>query len=121
MYFNAFGCEGWGDYNASVAHDLMGNPTTTLCEHEANPWFAYPFFCIYVLTATYLLLNVFVGIIVNSTLKAASEVEEKKREAHAWAVATRQRAVDAALLAKSAKSEPDIKLLNPLNVDGEAE
>ena len=43
----------------------------------------------YITITTFLLLNLFIGVIVNSMMETKAEAEKKKEEAKSWAVATR--------------------------------
>eukprot|EP01047_Picozoa_sp_COSAG01_P023868 COSAG01_NODE_1454_length_10256_cov_4.300748_12_plen_609_part_00 len=83
MYLNIYGCKGWGDYAAMKA------TSTGECKHESFGFAAAVFFLLYVTLTTFLLLNLFVGVIVNSMMETKEATEKKKEEAKAWAVATR--------------------------------
>ena len=62
MYFQIYGCEGWGDYASIGAHNgtTVALAATPPCEHEAFPWVGSGYFCVYVLMTTYLLRRILV-------------------------------------------------------------
>ena len=70
MYFNAYGCEGWGDYNRVIAH----NGTTVVaeimppCQHEAFSFMGVMYFLVYILISSFLVLNLFIGVIVRESM-----------------------------------------------------
>jgi voltage-gated sodium channel len=83
MYFNMYGCNGWGDYDAVV------EVNTKACEHTSHYVSAPVYFICYIICATFLLLNLFLAVIVNSMMETKEETKLRKQEAKAWAVATR--------------------------------
>lgn len=83
MYFNIHSCTGWGDYVSVVSVD------TKACEPEKFPLIAPIYFIVYMTASNFLLLNLFVGVIVNSMVDTKEEAKARKEEAKAWAVATR--------------------------------
>jgi hypothetical protein len=90
MYYNMYGCEGWGFYQADSAHNSTAAPdavTTVDCVHEPFPIFSVVFFVSYICITTYLLLNLFVGIIVETMFEINIEAKERALEAKAWAAA----------------------------------
>ena len=66
MYINMYGCENYG-YDGSEA----------LCTNSsAQPVFASVFFVSFVLSGTMVILNLFIGVIMNGMEEAAAEAEE---------------------------------------------
>eukprot|EP01052_Picozoa_sp_SAG31_P036493 SAG31_NODE_4563_length_3135_cov_6.260359_4_plen_151_part_01 len=83
------GCEGWGDYLSAVAHNgtTVDIPGTVACEHEEHPWAGVAYFLTYVTCATALLMNLFVGIIVDSMMQLQTEAAARVTQAKEWAAA----------------------------------
>ena len=84
MYFNQYGCEGWGDYGGATGE--------TPCEHEAFGLIAVAYFSLFVLMSSFLLLNLFIGVITTAMHEAADDLHREKKEAARLAIATRLRA-----------------------------
>jgi hypothetical protein len=84
MYFNQYGCEGWGDYPGATGGSE--------CEHEAFGLIAVFYFSAFVLMSAFLLLNLFIGVITTAMHEAAEDLHREKKEAARLAIATRLRA-----------------------------
>ena len=91
MYYQTYGCEGWGDYQSITVHrpGMNGTMVTVACEHEAFSWISPVFFVTFVMLSAFFVLNLFVGIVVNSSISAATDAEARKREADEWAMSQR--------------------------------
>ena len=87
MYTQIYGCKGYGDgletYLSTAADFVLD------CADEAHTYFGRFFFMMYIGITSYMLLNLFIGVIVSSMMEMKRETEEKLEEAKAWAVATR--------------------------------
>jgi hypothetical protein len=84
MYFNQYGCDGWGDY--------AGATGGSDCQHEAFGMIAVTYFSLFVLTSSFLLLNLFIGVITTAMHEAADDLHKEKKDAARLAIATRLRA-----------------------------
>ena len=84
MYFNQYGCDGWGDYPGAT-----GGST---CEHEPFGLISVFYFSSFVLMSAFLLLNLFIGVITTAMHEAAEDLHREKKEAARLAIATRLRA-----------------------------
>jgi voltage-gated sodium channel len=85
MYFQTYGCHGWGNYAADVEHNAAGEQTTKECTHEAFNITSPVFFVLYVIAIVFVVLNLFVGTIVNSSMESAAETKIKRQESLEWA------------------------------------
>jgi voltage-gated sodium channel len=85
MYFQTYGCDGWGNYAEVVEHDAAGEMTTKECVNEAFVFLSPFFFVVYVIAIVFVVLNLFVGTIVNSSMEAALEQKNKEKDAWEWA------------------------------------
>ena len=77
-------CQGWGDY--------AGATGGSSCEHEAFGWVAVLYFSSFVLFSSFLLLNLFIGVITSAMSEASAELHKEKKEAARLAIATRLKA-----------------------------
>ena len=84
MYFNQFGCDWSGDYGGATG----GSD----CEPEAFGMIAVLYFSLYILLTSFLLLNLFIGVITDSMGQASAELHKEKKDAARLAIATRLRA-----------------------------
>jgi voltage-gated sodium channel len=74
LYINLYGCDGWGD--------LAGTPACA--EPSAQPLAAVLYFISFVLIGTMVILNLFIGVIMNSMEEAQMEAaRERDRELEA--------------------------------------
>jgi hypothetical protein len=90
MYFNTYGCHGWGDYESTVEKSSVdGSMKTEECVNEAFTWGSPFYFVTYVMISAFFVLNLFVGIVVNSSITAATQAEARRKEAHEWAIGQR--------------------------------
>ncbi len=105
MYFNQHGCEGWGDY--------AGATGGSECEHEAFGWIAVFYFSSFVLLSSFLMLNLFIGVITNAMHEAAEGLHKEKKEAARLAIATRLRA-KAEAKAAGARGDTNQEHENPI-------
>jgi hypothetical protein len=80
----------WIHSFVSVGLDVMVSTERFDTRGCSNGLFLY--YCRYITVTTFLLLNLFIGVIVNSMMETKAEAEKKKAEAKSWAVATRLQA-----------------------------
>jgi hypothetical protein len=106
MYFNQHGCEGWGDYAGAT-----GNSE---CEHEAFGWIAVFYFSSFVMMSSFLMLNLFIGVITNAMHEAAEGLHKEKKDAARLAIATRLRAKAEAKAGGGASSSTNLIHRNPI-------
>ena len=113
MYFNQYGC----DDGAIMRRDGGSD-----CDHEAFGWIAVFYFSSFVMMSSFLMLNLFIGVITNSMHEAAEGLHKEKKDAARLAIATRLRATAEARGGGSgASASANLKHRNPsaeINYDG---
>lgn len=125
MYTQVYGCEGIGlgveSYLEFVDQEIED------CTNEPFPVIGRVYFMLYIMLASYVMLNLFIGVIVNSMMEMRMEDREKLLEEQAWAVATRMqghnvttsRKENGNVKQKSKRREMEKEFGNPLaNGDG---
>ena len=93
MYFQTYGCHGWSNYEDVVDHPV-NESTTIVCEHDAFGFVSPGFFMFFLMVSAFFVLNLFVGVVVNSSIEAAEEEDARQNEAREWALAKRQAPVE---------------------------
>jgi len=75
MYINMFGSDAYGGYD-----QLATNDTGVIRVSSAHPLLAAMYFSSFVLFGTMIMLNLFIGVIINSMDEARAERDHEKRQ-----------------------------------------
>lgn len=84
MYANMYGCD-WGDYIGTVSRD------TKPCESEKFGLASVAFCVAFVTLSSFLMLNLFIGVITGAMAEAKDEMYRRKKENARLALAQRMR------------------------------
>jgi len=127
MYYQTYGCHGWADYESVVEHGTDGTLIAEdSCEHEAFGWVSVIFFVVYIMVSVFFVLNLFVGIIVNSSINAANEADKRQKEARQWAMDKKHKGETPINFGQGENlsrtdSTDTVKMLNPIVGDEKAD